>query len=161
MKKILLLTLILISTTSFSQLKKKHKNKTFNTELESSIINTFEFWYDVTNPEINLAQYLKEKNFELSDYQNIKVPDADYEVWVLNSDTLKRVHVAYVDCSETTRKNLEVRNYIFNNWVGKFTPTYTYTLKRNERSFWLVKANDYQVLTLIVPYGDLVYEKNR
>ncbi len=158
MKQFILTTLLLITLTlqGYSQ-----SPATNNSYRDISVFNNLEFFYNVTSPDINLKSYLLENDFSL----DIKNSTPAQEVWMYNEDTLKQLFILYFDCSKDQYAWTKPAGEIYLNQVSPYiTTSCQYTTGRNFRSFWLFDVKlpvlTYEILTLVIPYGQPIYEKD-
>jgi len=126
-----------------------------------SVFNDFGFYVNVTSPNVDLDAYLLENDFKFD--PNRSKPDQ--YAWIYKLDTLKHLYIMRVDCSNDQYAWTEIAGDIYLNQLEGYFPVYShYNSQRNFRKFWLFDVQlpilKYEVLVLIVPYGNPIYEKD-
>jgi hypothetical protein len=126
-----------------------------------SVFNDMEFYTNVTSPNVELDTYLKENNFKFD--PNRSKPDQ--KAWIYQLDTLKHLYIMTVDCSNDKFAVTKVAEEIYLGQLQNYFPVYShYCTQRNFRKFWLFDVQlpilKYEILVLIVPYGNSIYEKD-
>jgi hypothetical protein len=126
-----------------------------------SVFNDFSFYANVTSPNIDLDLYLTEHDFKFDTSRSKQ----DQKAWVYQLDTLKHLYIMTVDCSNDKYAWTKVAEEIYLDQLEGYFPVHShYNSQRNFRKFWLFDVQlpvlKYEILVLIVPYGNSLYEKD-
>jgi len=165
MKKLNLILLLLFAVNVFSQdnLKEEFKRQRDMpvpqySYRDASVLNNYQFYYNLTSPEIDIQKYLSNKGF----YRDPSYKEQEgVERWIFNKDKSKQVFLVYIDCSEDTYAWIKKAHEDYDKYFAHYNFYHQGNYTRNYRHYWLKNTGNFEVCDVLIPYGHEMYTKEK
>jgi len=166
MKKINLLLLLLLTLNLFGQ--QDNLKEEFERQCDSpvpqysyrdvSVLNNYQFYYNLTSPEIDIQKYLSKNGFFRDQGYNA---EEGVERWIFNKDKSKQVFLVYIDCSEDTYAWINKAKEDYDKYFAHYNFYHQGNYTRNYRHYWLKNTGNFEVCDVLIPYGHEMYTKEK